>query len=69
MPLKVISTTIRPSVELGQHRALLAAQRACSARDHTRATRDPPTVPVRGQPPMSAIGFSPSRRSKCSSSA
>ena len=45
------------------------AQRACSAEISTRATREPPTVPVRGQPPMSAIGFRPSRGSKRSISA
>ncbi len=64
MPLKVISTMIRPSGSSARTVRCSRAQRACSAEISTRATREPPTVPVRGQPSMSAIGFRPSRRSK-----
>ena len=69
MPLKVISTMIRPSGSSASTVRCSRAQRACSAEISTRATREPPTVPVRGQPAMSAIGFSPSRRSNVSTSA
>src|SRR4051794_29766761 len=69
VPLNVISTTIPPSSRSAITVRCSRAQRACSGEIRTRATREPPTVPVRGQPPTSATAFRPSRGWKRSSSA
>ena len=61
MLLNVISTMIRAVRQLGEDGPLLARPARLLGGISTRATREPPTVPVRGQPAMSAIGFRPSR--------
>ena len=65
----MISTTISPVSSSASTVRCSRAQRAWSRVIFTRAAREPPIRPVRGQPPMSAAGLRPSRGSKRSISA